>query len=124
MKRTKTFTHTIKYSWTRETDTHNLYLVADTYANNGTLAIIVMEVMPDGSEEQFDVITTNIMESDLLEGDNLAFIDTNNCSWAEKMLKQHKFAKDTGDWGHSGWCSYPLYEFNLDKFVEVAEEGA
>ena len=124
MKRTKTFTHTIKYSWTNETYTHNLYLVADSYTNNGTLAVIVMEVMPDGTEEQFDVITVNIIESNFLDGDNLAYIDTNNCSWAEKLLKQHKFAKDTGYWGHSGFCTYPLYEFNLDKFVEVAESEA
>jgi hypothetical protein len=124
MKRTKTFSHTIKYSWTKETYTHNLYLVADSYRNNGTLAVIVMEVMPDGTEQQFDVITVNIMESDYLDGDNLAYIDTNNCSWAEKLLKQHKFAKDTGYWGCSGFCTYPLYEFNLDKFVEVAESEA
>ena len=124
MKRTKTFAHTIKYSWTNETYHHNLSLVADSYNNNGTLAIIVMEVMEDGTEEQFDVITVNLYESDFLEADNLAFIDTNNCSWAEKMLKQHRFAKETGRYGHSGWCTYPLYEFNLDKFVEVAEETA
>ena len=124
MKRTKTFSHTISYSWSEETYTHNFYLIADSYRNNGTLAVIVMEVMPDGTEEEFDVITVNIMESDFLDGDNLAYIDTNNCSWAEKLLKQHKFAKDTGCWGHSGWCSYPLYEFNLEKFVEVAESEA
>ena len=124
MKRTKTFTHTIKYSWDSETHTHNFYLVADTYCNNDALAIVVMEVMPDGTEEQFDVITVNLPSDIIEEEKNLAYIDTNNCSWAEKMLKQHRFAKDTGICGYSGYCAYPLYEFNLDKFVEVAEEMA
>ena len=118
MKRTKTFTHTIKYSWENEGHTHKFYLVANKYLSNDTLAIVVMEVMPDGTEEQFDVITTNIGETAFLDEYNLAFLDTNNCSWAEKMLKQHKLAKDTGDWGCSGYCKYPLYEFNLDKFCE------
>lgn len=124
MKRTKTFNHTITYSCTRETYPHKFYLVTDAYVNNGTLAVIVMEVMPDGTEEEFDTITVNIMESNFLDRDNLAYIDINNCSWAEKLLKQHKFAKDTGYCGHSGFCTYPLYEFNLDKFVEVAETEA
>lgn len=115
--RTKTFTHTIKYSWTRETFTHKLYLTADSYENNGTLAVIVMEVKDDGSEEYFDCITVNLWSSSMLEA-NQAYIDTNNCSWAETMLKQHKFAKDTGNWERSGFCSYPLYEFDLKKFSE------
>ena len=114
--RTKTFTHTIDYGFC-EPETHNLYLTIDSYQNNGSLAVIVMEVKEDGSEEYFDCITVNLWDSCMLD-ENMAYIDTNNCSWAEKMLKQHKFAKPTGEYGHSGWCSYPLYEFNLSKFSE------
>lgn len=116
MKRTKTFPYTISYSWSDETYPHNFYLVADTYRNNGTLAIIVMEVMPDGTEEHFDVITVNIMESNFLDAENMAFIDTNNCSWAEDMLKKQKFAKKTRNRACSGFCDYPLYKFDLSLF--------
>lgn len=115
--RTKTFTHTIKYAGLPETYTHNLYLTIDSYQNNDALAVIVMEVNEDGSEEYFDCITVNLWDSGML-GENRAYIDTNNCSWAEKMLKQHKFAKDTGYFGHSGFCTYPIYEFDLKKFSE------
>ena len=117
MKRTKTFKHTIKYSWTSETYTHNLYLVADNYQADGSLAIIVMEEKEDGEDEQFDVITTCLPWG--CADKSHAYIDTNNCSWAEKMLKQHRIAKDTDIWERSGYCTYPLYEFNLTKFYEA-----
>ena len=32
------------------------------------------------------------------------------------QAKENKIAKPTGHYGHSGWCSYPLYEFNLSLF--------
>lgn len=112
--RTKTFTHTIKYDGISDTFTHNLYLTTDNYANNGSLAVIAMEVMEDGTEEYFDAITVNLPYGEVSEG--CAYIDTNNCPWAEKMLKQHKFAKDTGYCAGSGFCTYPLYKFDLSKF--------
>lgn len=114
--RTDTFQYTIDYGFC-EPETHSLYLVADTYENNGTLAVVVMEVFDNGTEEMFDVITTNLAWSDAAD-ETHAYIDTNNCSWAEKMLKKMKFAKPTGFMGHSGYCTYPLYEFNLKKFHE------
>lgn len=113
--RTDTFQYTIDYGFC-EPETHNLYLLTDSYADNGTLAVIVMKVYEDGTEEMFDVITTNLMFS--MADQTSAYIDTNNCSWAEKMLKTMKFAKDTGKVSHSGFCKYPLYKFNLEKFHE------
>jgi len=112
--RTRTFKHTIKYPGIRETFVHNLYLVADSYADNGSLAVTVMEVNDDGTEDYFDTVTVNIPWGDA--GGNRAYVDTNNCSWAEKMLSQHRFAKDTGERQRSGYCVYPLYEFDLSKF--------
>lgn len=94
--------------------TKDIYLSTSHYANNNTLAVIVMEVDGNGWEEEVDVITVNLPFG--IADDTHAYIDTNNCSWAEKMLKKSGLAKPTGEYGHSGWCSYPLYEFNLDKF--------
>lgn len=115
MKKTKTFTHTIDYGW-GEPSTYNLYLAMSAYSNNDTLAVIVMSVDEEGFEEQFDVITVNLPFG-FADGTH-AYIDTNNASWAEQLLKEHKFAKPTGEYGHSGWCTYPLYEFDLSKFSE------
>ena len=81
--RTKNFDYTIDYGFC-EPEKHNLYLVADNYSNNDTLAIIVMETTDEGYDEQFDVITVNLPFG--YADETHAYIDTNNCSWAEKML--------------------------------------
>ena len=112
--RTDIFTHSISYPWTDAVATHTFYLLAERYANNNSLAIIVMEVNDDGSEEEFDAITVNLPFG--AADEKCAYIDTNNCSWAEAMLKEHKLAKPTGECGYSGFCQYPLYKFDLKKF--------
>lgn len=114
--KTKPFKHIIKYPWECEGTEHTLVLSKEEYDNNGTLAIVVLEINSAGEEEYFDTITTNIPWGSADESH--AYIDTNNCSWAEKMLKQHRFAKDTYNVIGSGYCKYPLYEFNLSKFTE------
>lgn len=38
------------------------------------------------------------------------FVDTNNCPWAEQFLQENNIAKPVGRCGHSGFCTYPLYE--------------
>lgn len=111
--RTEVFQYTIDWGFC-EPETHNLYLTTDSYESGGGLAVIVMEVDENGNEEMFDVITVNLPFG--WAGENQAYIDTNNCSWAEKMLKKMKLAKPTGDYCGSGYCKYPLYEFNLKKF--------
>lgn len=91
--------------------TFNLVANIDSYANNDSLAIC----LNTDEGEPFAVITVNIAESSII-GQNQAFVDTNNCSWAEKFIKKYKLGKPTGIMGYSGFCSYPLYEFNLEAF--------
>jgi hypothetical protein len=88
-----------------------LKLHTTTYRNNGTLAVYATE-----GNEDFADITVNLPDSMFVCDEKTAFVDTNNCPWAEKFLKENGIAKPTGDYGHSGWCSYPLYEFNLSLF--------
>lgn len=114
--RTEVFQYTIDWGFC-EPETHNLYLTTDSYESGGGLAVIVMEVDENGNEEMFDVITVNLPFG-WISNERQAYIDTNNCSWAEKMLKKMKLAKPTGDYCGSGYCKYPLYEFNLKKFHE------
>ncbi len=52
------------------------------------------------------------------DDDTLACIDTNNASWIGSFLKKNKLAKPTGKYVYSGWCRYPVYKFNLEKFTE------
>lgn len=49
---------------------------------------------------------------------NFAYLDTNNCSWVEDMMKEHKFGRPTGQYKESGFCEYPLYMLDFDKINE------
>lgn len=52
-------------------------------------------------------------------GKDLAFVDTNNCPWAEEFIKTYELGEPMGAYGSSGFCTYPLYRFRLDKIVEA-----
>lgn len=77
------------------------------YSNNNTALELVCE---DGIP--LAVITVNL--GDLLKK-NMAYIDTNNCSWAEDFLVDNDFGLPTGEYKASGFCIYPLYQLDLEK---------
>lgn len=86
------------------------------YTNNQTLAVQLIEAQAPWSP--FATITVNLPESnfgvDLRKDKKYAFVDTNNNPWVEEFLLDNEIAKPTGITGQSGFCSYPLYEFNKD----------
>lgn len=45
--------------------------------------------------------------------ENYAFIDTNNFPDAEKLIRDYDLGTNTGKYGSSGYCKYPLYEMNM-----------
>lgn len=81
-----------------------------TYGSNDNLAIL----LDSPTEGPFARLTVNIDE--LPEG--YAYVDTNNCPWAEEFIKEHKLGEPTNLCGHSGYCTYPLYKFDLQKLKE------
>ena len=54
---------------------------------------------------------------------NAAYIDTNNCPWAEKLLTEAGVAKKTSRTYASGFCAYPLYVFDEKFLREIGEEN-
>lgn len=50
-----------------------------------------------------------------------AFIDTNNCPWAEDFLRENGIASDRHVTMRSGFCEYPLYRF-YKKVIDGMEE--
>lgn len=75
----------------------------------------------DGFPEPFATLTTCLdITSSLkpeyrsLVKDNVSFLDTNNCPWAIEFVKEYKLGKPTTIISHSGYCTYPLYEWDLD----------
>ena len=81
-------------------------VIVTKYTNPETLAILL--------------ITVNLVSSPYgdvkYQDESHAYIDTNNCPWAEEFLQENGIAKpDPRDiYGMSGFCAYPLYEFNPD----------
>jgi hypothetical protein len=102
---------------------YELLGVYSHYANNETLAVVLVD---KDTFEPFADITVNLSNS--LATKTLAYVDTNNNEWAEKFLTDNKIAKPVGEYGFngrifgsSGFCVYPLYEFDLTKLMSEEE---
>ena len=52
---------------------------------------------------------------------NRAYVDINNCPFAPQLLNRG-FAKDTGLYKESGFCSYPLWTFDETVLKETGGE--
>lgn len=66
--------------------------------------------------EPYATLTVNFGE--FIGAKDCAYIDTNNCYFAEQLLKQG-IATDTGLTKQSGFCTYPLWQFNVAFLKEV-----
>lgn len=99
-----------------ETDfgTYKVELGVSEYLNNGSLAI---ELIDAEERESFAILTVNIEEEGA--GKETAYVDINDCPWAPKFIEDNELGEFTGKYGQSGFCTYPLYKFNLDKIKEV-----
>ena len=99
-----------------------LYSVADFMGRElPGLAIVLDEVTgsPDGLEE-YAFLTVSFGE--FISIKNSAYIDTNNCPFAEQLLSQG-IAEPTGLYKTSGFCQYPLWIFKKDFLTEIGGEN-
>lgn len=94
-------------------DTYRLGLYKTTYTNNDNLAIVVMD---EDSQEQFTVLTVNIMD---LPENNMAAIDMNNNADLAVAVEKAGFFTHTGIDIPSGFCMYPICVFDLDKIPDL-----
>ena len=85
------------------------------------LAIVLDEVGGDsGDLEQYAVLTVSFGE--FIGMKNCAYIDTNNCPFAEQLLDQG-IAEPTGLTKSSGFCEYPLWVFKEEFLQEIGGEN-
>lgn len=87
--------------------TYDVNVCTSSYANNGNLAVL----LDSPTEGPFATITVNLGK--LPKG--FAYVDTNNCPWAETFIKENKLGTFAGATRQSGYCIYPLYKFDLTK---------
>lgn len=93
-------------------ETYEVEVLRSRYMNNESLAVVLI----CDTGEPFTTLSVNLNE-DLKP--NQAYLDTNNNPTAEAFIKENGLGKPTGSYGYSGYCSYPLYEFNIDKIKEI-----
>ena len=80
---------------------------------NGRMMITLYEWNKEYNiEEEFATITKNFPEINIKE--NEAFVDMNNCPWAKRFIEDYGLGEDTGEKTKSGYCTYPLYKFNIE----------
>ena len=90
--------------------TYNVRIERMVYAN-GNLAL---ELITD-EEEAFATLTVNLVESNMWADGKTAFVDTNNCPFAEDFIAENGLGYYMGYTARSGFCTYPLYRFDLEK---------
>lgn len=88
--------------------TYDVHAKLTTYQNNGNLAIRLV----DNDFMPFAMLTVN---TDQPLNDNYAYVDTNNCPWAEEFITKYNLGHPVGIARRSGHCVYPLYRFNLTR---------
>ena len=93
-----------------------LELEIASYMNNNRMYIGLI----DEKGERFADMTVNI---DSPCPDYCGYVDVNNCPELVDFIEKHELGEFTGLMGQSGFCSYPLYLFNVEKLREVAPES-
>ena len=98
-----------------------LYQVKDFMGQTMPGLAIVLDEIGEEPEDisQYGVLTVSFGE--FIGQKNTAYIDTNNCSFARQFLDQG-VARETGFYKESGFCRYPLWEFN-PEFLQEHSHG-
>lgn len=68
--------------------------------------------------EPFGNLTVNIQGKTC--GKNEAYVDTNNMPNAEQFIREYRLGKPTGETARSGYCTYPLYKFDMEQIAKYA----
>ena len=89
-------------------------LLIASYAN-GNL-VVVLQTDTEGVPQDFATITVNFPDEQLLP--DQAYLDINNVPGIEQFVREHQLAKPNGREKISGYCTYPLYTFDLDRCME------
>ena len=100
-----------------------LYTVYDFMGKElpGLAIVLDMPIQGADEKEQFAILTKSFGE--FLGLKNSAYVDINNCPFAPQLLNRG-FAKDTGLYKESGFCSYPLWTFDETVLKETGGAGS
>lgn len=89
------------------------------YTENGNLAIVLECAGGEYAGEEFDTLTVNLGPT----GPGYAAIDTNNLPSALDFVAENRLGTPTGTTRSSGYCSYPVVSFDMERLRELDPEG-
>lgn len=87
-----------------------LYKVKDFMGNELPGLAIVLNEKHEGYIEPYATLTVSFGE--FISIKNAAYVDTNNCPFAEVLIQRESIGEKTTLTKRSGFCEYPLYVFN------------
>lgn len=96
-----------------------LCMVSDLMGKRLPGLAVFLDELTSAGREPYCALTVSFGE--FLGIKNSAYIDTNNCGFAEQLLKP-EIAQATGLYKTSGFCRYPLWIFSEKFLKEVDEE--
>lgn len=99
---------------------YEVKIIVSNYVKTGNLYVGLMNKAPEGYWERYIDLTVNLKEP---LPENFSYIDTNNAgedilNW----LMENNLGVITGEYGYSGYCSYPKFEFNIDELKKYQFE--
>lgn len=93
---------------------HNCYLTVNRYQKDGTPAIGIWN--DEGAVAMLTVCLGRDYRKDTCE----AFVDTNNLPGAMEFINMYGLGRRTGVTKRSGFCFYPLVEFDMKEVEKHA----
>lgn len=73
--------------------------------------------------DNFGTFTVNLnYEGNDPAPEDCAYLDTNNLRDVEEWIKENKLGEPTGKRKQSGYCTYPLYKFDIAKIKSIIAE--
>lgn len=90
-------------------------LVVNNYADRNKLYLALWS-LEDGYWEPYCDLTR------CLDGEipaDCAYVDTNNLPSAEQFIVENRLGTFTHMVGRSGFCTYPLYHFDMERIREL-----
>lgn len=94
-----------------------LYMVSDLTGTRLPGLAVFLDELTSAGRGPYCALTVSFGE--FLGIKNSAYIDTNNCGFAEQLLKP-EIAQATGLYKTSGFCRYPLWIFS-EKFLKEVD---
>lgn len=95
----------------------NVFLGTNRYCADNSLYICAW------NEEDGPIADITVCLDDSFIKENESYVDTNNFPGVMEFIEKYKLGKPTGLLGFSGYCCYPLVEFDMDAIDKYTYKG-